>query len=703
VSPVPKGDTGKFRPVVVVESIFRVVGASVAMQIHDRADKILMPFQTALHSSATFSLALGINYALKGDPEMVGVGFDMSNAYSSLSRESVVDGLEETGLSFLLPLFLQSYGRPNLCCMVQGGESRAVEVKTGIFAGDGMSPLWFSVALVGVLKKASAEMDTNQAVLESYLDDTLGFGRIEELLKATPVFIREARRIGLTINTSKTVIFGYEEGEVERAKKRMQELLGVEKVKAVVMSHNHHTILGSPMGRGMSVARSLAEKWEEEREQIMLIKRVSRQCGLLLLRQAILPRIMHLLRCVPPEWVMDYAKAFDEAVMEVCQSLHGDHRLDGLGRQQVRLRVRRGGLGLTSAEEVAPCAYLGSHADLLAGAREFFPAFQERIEKHLEGETESGASLRRAMVYVRDLAAQAGAGKTTPDVKLVTPGSVGELKALGSKAQRKITEALHQKKEKEYEGRADAARRNNLLSLQQTGAAAVVLTIPQSPELEMEDEEFAWMLGRRNMAEMASPVNGERRCACGEAFSRERDGVVRHLESNCAWAKELSIHRHNDVVKELAQIIKERGLQVVVEQKLVHTSGQRGDLFIPALTDRRGRGCVVDVSIADHIGTEGSALKKKLAAANQRAQAKHAKYDKVLGQQYYLVAAVMEKSGALNNEFATLLKRVAREGNQEPDDLYAIGRQVAVVMQRSNAALSLELHDAVARGQKNSH
>ena len=85
------------------------------------------------------------------------------------------------------------------------------------------------------------------------------------------------------------------------------------------------------------------------------------QCGLLLLRMCVHPRVIHLLRSSFSDVILNLASSFDAVVRDGFERLAGVHVAEGSPAEgQLQLPIRLGGCGLTLMRRIAPAAYLGS-------------------------------------------------------------------------------------------------------------------------------------------------------------------------------------------------------------------------------------------------------------------------------------------------------------------------------------------------------
>ncbi|KAK3235140.1 hypothetical protein CYMTET_54642 [Cymbomonas tetramitiformis] len=116
------------------------------------------------------------------------------------------------------------------------------------------------------------------------------------------------------------------------------------------------------------------------------------QVQLLLLRYCAHPRVMHLVRGIPPHLLMRGALAHDNGIQECLQEVAGNPY--PLGEEAValsQLPTRWGGLGLSSAQRLAPAGWLGSWAQVWGKMVVLFPVVRDMLP-HLGApeDTEAG-------------------------------------------------------------------------------------------------------------------------------------------------------------------------------------------------------------------------------------------------------------------------------------------------------------------------
>ncbi len=667
---VPKdGDVTNPRPVVMVECLYKLFGATAARQLQAQVNAALMPLQASMEKGATGVLPLALEHALKQDRELVLAMLDCSNAYGCVSRTAVRRGLIETGLDCLVSVFDATYG-PRQNSVVSKVDNKMVSArsKVGLFAGDPLCPLYFSVAQLGAQKAATRVMEEQakrgKMVLKetmcAYLDDNGGLGRPELLNDPLRVFMAEVSKIGLRINHDKSVVVSYSAEQLEKAK-RLEVFKGV-KLKVVDLTKDVHKILGIPVGAPDKVKQLMDELAESEKVAIEKIRKLdSKQCAYFMVKHVAVARSMHYLRALEGEVIAEYTKVVDRAVDVVVLFLFGVPALDEATKAQVALPEKKGGLGLTRAEEVRDCAFLGARAQVLNSVDQFLPLHAKSVEKEI-AESESVTTALRRMKAVDQQSIEVAKKSPVNAVKRVAqkrvPKDREELKALGDKAQKQLSEVLHTRNENKYVLKVadDPAMLTNLVSLQQPGANAAINLAAFSTYTPFSNPQFEHMLAWRSRRQAPSHKVKYAQCSClcnKHTFGNDSTADAYH-SSTCKFLG-TSSKPHDRVRDAFAQFCKEElGYGVTIEPRVEH-GGYRGDVIVHGNVDEEDRLEIIDVSIAAAKGAE------------KREQEKEDKYDAVLKASRMgpckIVPLVIENTGKVGKKGRKLIsKLVERSG-----------------------------------------
>ena len=149
------------------------------------------------------------------------------------------------------------------------------------------------------------------------------------------------------------------------------------------------TVLGTPIGSPQYIERKMDERISKERELWMAIPTVpDLQCAWKLLVQSANPRANHTMRMMPPSQSAVYCRANDAGKEHTARELLGDLPRDreAEARQLSTLPMRMGGLGLRSAERLAPAAFWDSWADALAMISARNPEIASEVIRRLDAD-----------------------------------------------------------------------------------------------------------------------------------------------------------------------------------------------------------------------------------------------------------------------------------------------------------------------------
>ncbi|KAK3280727.1 hypothetical protein CYMTET_11450 [Cymbomonas tetramitiformis] len=140
-------------------------------------------------------------------------------------------------------------------------------------------------------------------------------------------------------------------------------------------------VLGVPIGSDAWVANKCVEIATKAGSILPKLARLNDpQVQLLLLRYCAHPRFMHLVRGVQPHLLMRGALEHDAGIQQCLQEVAGSPY--PLGEEAVaisQLPTRWGGLGLTSAQRLAPAGWLGSWAHAWKKMVVMFPAVRDLL------------------------------------------------------------------------------------------------------------------------------------------------------------------------------------------------------------------------------------------------------------------------------------------------------------------------------------
>ena len=236
--------------------------------------------------------------------------------------------------------------------------------------GDALSAILFCLYLRDVLAKVSAGADVQ---VQGFFDDINVSGEPAEVMKAFTLLQRLLPEVGLDFNTAKSLFTFFHEAEAPLMRSH----------RATLASHNiqlHESwleVVGAVVGRDEDAIRAGMSATLGGNEGTtacfthLYLDALSAQSAMLILRQCAVPKMNYALRCVLPVCIEQQAAAFDELVMDATQSkllLQADEVERASTLERLRVSIRHGGFGLTSALQTSPAAFLGSMAAVTAAA-----------------------------------------------------------------------------------------------------------------------------------------------------------------------------------------------------------------------------------------------------------------------------------------------------------------------------------------------
>ena len=188
-----------------------------------------------------------------------------------------------------------------------------------------------------------------------HLDDgTLG-GSIEDLRHDLRVVEKVGQEIGLQLNEEKTEVICCSQ---EARESMLSSLPG-----ALVVENEEATLLGSPIGGVSAISTTIREKVDVLKIMGGRLAHLATHDALLLIKHSFaLPKLLHCLRTAPcflSPGLQEYDNHLKTIVSEIT-NIHFPN--ESPSWSQATLPVRLGGLGIRSAVQVAPSAYLASTA-----------------------------------------------------------------------------------------------------------------------------------------------------------------------------------------------------------------------------------------------------------------------------------------------------------------------------------------------------
>ena len=366
-----KPGTGKLRPIAVSELFYRLAGVMVVRKVTADAAALLAPHQlgVGVHSGAEQIVhSLQHSLADTGTRRAL-LKVDISNAFNSCDRARVLRQLyEQPRLSAMFRIADFGYAVPSQLLMQQCDGQHLLS-SNGVRQGDALSAILFCLYLRDVLAKVSARAAVE---VQGFFDDINVSGEPAEAMKAFTQLQQLLPEVGLDFNTAKSHFAYFHEAEAPL----------MHSTRATLASHDiqlHESwleVVGAVVGRDEDAIRAgvAATLGVDEGTAAcftrLQLDALSVQSAMLILRQCAVPEMNYALRCMPPVCIEQQAAAFDDLVMGAAQSkllLQADEVERASTLERLRVPLRHGGFGLTSARQTSPATFLGSMAAVNIG------------------------------------------------------------------------------------------------------------------------------------------------------------------------------------------------------------------------------------------------------------------------------------------------------------------------------------------------
>jgi len=339
---------GGIRPIAVGLTLRRLVSKIANSCAQESCSNVLAPTQLGVGvKGGAEALVHSARLFLQGmDETRAFVKLDFKNAFNSIRRDAVLEAVAEHRPD-LLNFTVSAYGSPSrLWC----GENQIIKSDEGVQQGDPLGPLLFCLALDKPLKDSKCEFTSG------YLDDIALGDTVPNLIERVLKLEIAAKTVGLQLNHEKCEVFGLSVAS--------QSLWLESGLDFVIRSSEEATLLGSPI-HSDGVDQAMEARCDQLGSVLPRLSKMAAHEAFYLLKSCFaLPRLMYLLRTAPcgssPE-----TQRFDEVLREAVSSLC-NVRFDDKSWAQASLPVRWGGIGVRSAFQLAPSAFLSSfHASSL--------------------------------------------------------------------------------------------------------------------------------------------------------------------------------------------------------------------------------------------------------------------------------------------------------------------------------------------------
>ena len=147
-----------------------------------------------------------ISALTEANPRAVVLAFDCSNAYNSLPRQHILNGLRARAPALLKTAHSWLGGETTHLFWDNSNSAEPVRATSGVDQGCPLSPAFFAITVAGALDAINGRLRqlSPECRVFSYLDDIMVYSPPEHAAAAAQLVPQELARLGLTDNSAKT-------------------------------------------------------------------------------------------------------------------------------------------------------------------------------------------------------------------------------------------------------------------------------------------------------------------------------------------------------------------------------------------------------------------------------------------------------------------------------------------------------------------
>ena len=637
---------GGVRPIAVGCTLRRLVAKCAGNRIMQAMAELLRPkhlgygiprgAEAAVHATRIYLHNL--------QPQHLILKLDFRNAFNCLHRDKMLAAVREM-VPELYPLIHSAYSSPSSLFF---GES-VLQSSEGVQQGDPLGPLLFCLTIHDMLMQLRGEFGV------FYLDDgTLG-GSLEEVLRGVRMVERVAGDMGLQLNHRKSEIICDDPAT--------RQLMLAAFPQFCVVSQDHATLLGSPVGNSVEgIEDAIGAKTSALALMGDRLRLLHAHDGFCLLRNTFaLPKMLYTLRTAPC-FLSSQLQKFDDLQRSLLADI-ANISLDANDRAwaQAVLPVWSGGLGVRSASQLAPSAFLASAAGSSELNRQILPP-----------------RLQEAPCPFHGVAlALWSSGHDDPPPPPPAPASSLQW----SWDSPRVTSAY----KKLLETAPDAPTRARLLAACTKESGAWLQALPVSSlGLRMDKEVVRVAMGLRLGVSLCHPH------LCKHCQTQVDHQGLHGLSCRRSQGRHPRHTAINDIIK---RSLTSAGVPSHLEQSGICLSdGKRPD-GATVMPWKTGRVLVWDATCPDTFAPSHISLatREAGAVAAQAEQRKHMKYAELKASHHFVPVAI-ETTGVCGPEalqFLCELGHRLKAETGEPRSLQFLFQRISVAMQRGNAAAVL--------------
>ena len=349
---------GGVRPIAVGSSLRRLAAKIITFRVKDHLGALLAPHQLGfgIPRGGEAAVHTARHYIDNLQPDHLVLKLDFRNAFNCICRDKMLDAVKDLAPE-LLPFVQSAYCE--LSFLFWG--DKLLQSAEGVQQGDPLGPLLFCLTI----HQLTCQLNSELCIF--YLDDGTPGGRTEDVLRDLQLVQRVGRELGLSLNEGKSEVIGTDPTSLEPLLAVVPDLQ--------VTKPEHASLLGSPLGDLESVSEAIRDKTKSLQIMGDRLQYLHAHDAILLLRRSFaIPKLLYTLR-TSPCFLSPKLKVYDDLLKAITSKITNiQFQENDPAWTQATLPVKFGGLGIRSAVQLAPSAFLASAAGSSALVNQIFPS-----------------------------------------------------------------------------------------------------------------------------------------------------------------------------------------------------------------------------------------------------------------------------------------------------------------------------------------
>ena len=369
---------GGVRPITVGYTLRRLTAKCANNHVIERRSKALQPQQLGVGVAGGAEAAVhAVRRLMSNLPDdHVIVKLDFSNAFNCIRRDLILEAVAARSPE-IYSLVYSAYS----CEPILTFGDWEILSREGAQQGDPLGSLQFCEAIHPLL------CDLHSTVKIGFMDDVTLSGSLQSVEQDVITIMDAASKTGLHLNTAKCEVI-MEDFTVIPTSSVLSSFVRVEKTEM--------TLLGSPVLQGTAQDAAISHKIDELKKAVERLSLLHSHDALVLLKNSLaMPKLLYTLRtsdCCDNPLLAQFDSTLREALSAILNVDLNDDQW-----AQASLPVRNGGLGIRSAQMLAPSAFLASAASTLELQQSILPSsIQTQVDKSTESAEISWAALSGA-------------------------------------------------------------------------------------------------------------------------------------------------------------------------------------------------------------------------------------------------------------------------------------------------------------------